>query len=167
MNEGSRDKPIRAPEQSTEEAQREIIEEFGYFDDWMQRYQYIIDLGRKLPEFPHEWRCAACQLHGCQSQVWLKGETHGQRLHFRAMSDSAIVSGLISLLLRVYNDRTPEEILRTQPGFVAEIGLDKHLSPTRNNGLDSMIKAIQSHAVQAMTRAAEGDVGQTCDGGTP
>ncbi len=122
--------------------QEELIEEFSFFDDWTDRYQYLIDLGRKLPEFPEHWRNEENRLHGCQSQVWIRHEVRGERIHFDAISDSAIVSGLIALLLRVYSDCTAEEILVTKPDFIHSIGLDSHLSPTRKNGLHAMLEAI-------------------------
>ena len=135
---------------SAETIQRELIEEFELFDDWTDRYQYLIDLGRKLPEFPDAWRTEEHRLHGCQSQVWIHHERRGPLLHFDAISDSAIVSGLIALLLRVYSDRRPEEILATQPEFVSAIGLDSHLSPTRKNGLHAMLGAIRGTARDAL-----------------
>lgn len=137
-------------ETSAEEIQRELIEEFELFDDWTDRYQYLIDLGRKLPEFPAQWRDEDHLLHGCQSQVWIHHERRGDLIHFDAISDSAIVSGLIALLLRVYSDRRPEEIVATQPDFVAAIGLDSHLSPTRKNGLHAMLGAIRGTAASAI-----------------
>ena len=139
---------------SAAEVQRELIEEFGFFDDWTDRYQYLIDLGRKLPEFPEQWRTEEYKLHGCQSQVWIHTERRGELLHFDAISDSAIVSGLIALLLRVYSDRPPREIADTEPEFVAAIGLDSHLSPTRKNGLHAMLTAIRGHARQALAQGA-------------
>jgi len=126
--------------------QQELIEEFSFLDDWTDRYQYLIDLGRKLPEFPEQWRTEDYRLHGCQSQVWIHHEVQGNRIHFDAISDSAIVSGLIALLLRVYSDRSAEEILATKPDFIHAIGLDSHLSPTRKNGLHSMLEAIDHTA---------------------
>ena len=129
--------------------QRELIEEFEFLDNWMDRYQYIIDLGRRLPAFPDENRTEEHRLHGCQSQVWLTSRRAGDRLHFEAISDSAIVSGLIALLMRVYNDRVPAEILATPPDFITAIGLEEHLSPTRSNGLRAMIEAIRTAARQS------------------
>lgn len=128
--------------------QDSLIEEFALFDNWLDRYQYLIDLGRKLPEFPADWKTEENRLHGCQSQVWLKVFPAGDRLKFQAISDSAIVSGLIAVVLRVYSDRTPAEILDTQPDFIDAIGLHQHLSPTRSNGLRAMINAIRDHAAQ-------------------
>jgi cysteine desulfuration protein SufE len=130
-------------------AQRELIEDFALFDDWMDRYQYIIDLGRRLPEFPDSARTDENKIRGCQSQVWFTAEMRGGRLHFEATSDAAIVSGLIAILLRVYSDREPQDILDTPPDFIAALGLEQHLSPTRSNGLDSMIRAIRRFASEA------------------
>lgn len=130
------------------QAQSDLIEEFELFDNWLDRYEYIIDLGRKLPAFPDECKTDAYRLHGCQSQVWLTAEEADGRLHFQAVSDSAIVSGLIAILLRVYSDRSPLEIIATQPDFIAAIGLNAHLSPTRSNGLQAMIDSIRGHAIQ-------------------
>ncbi len=132
------------------DAQRELIEEFQFLDNWMDRYQYIIDLGRRLPDFPEEWRHDEFRLRGCQSQVWLKAEKNADRLRFAAISDSAIVSGLIAMLLRVYSDREPAQIVATPPDFVAAIGLDEHLSPTRSNGLNAMIQAMKAAATDAL-----------------
>ena len=137
-----------------QQAQDELIEEFQIFDNWMDRYQYIIDLGKKLPEFPEEWKIEENRIHGCQSQVWLKTEPSAAKLHFQAISDSAIVSGLISILTRVYSDRDPQEIVATPPDFITAIGLDQHLSPTRSNGLNSMIKVIREAADECVTRSA-------------
>lgn len=127
----------------------ELLDEFALLDDWMDKYQHIIDLGRQLPEFPKAWRTEANMVRGCQSQVWLVAQRDGPRLVFHSISDAAIVSGLIAILLRVYSGRTPAEILATSPDFVAEIGLDQHLSTTRGNGLKAMLKAIFAHAEAA------------------
>ena len=131
-----------------QQSQDELIEEFELFDNWLDRYEYLIDLGRKLPEFPPELRVEEFRLHGCQSQVWLVAEEADGLLQFRAISDSAIVSGLIAAVMRVYSGRTPAEILATQPAFISAIGLHEHLSPTRSNGLHSMIDAIRGHAAR-------------------
>jgi len=135
------------------EAQREVIGEFSMFDDWMDRYQYLIDLGRRLPEFPAELRTDEHRIRGCQSQVWFVPEKKGERLEFRAVSDAAIVSGLIALLLRIYSGRKPEEILATEPAFVEELGLEQHLSPTRSTGLHSMLDAIRRFARESEVQA--------------
>ena len=135
------------------EAQQEIIDEFSLFDDWMDRYQYLIDLGRRLPEFPAELRTEENRIRGCQSQVWFVADKRDGRLEFRAISDAAIVSGLIALLLRVYSGRRPREILDTQPDFVTALQLETHLSPTRSNGLSSMLEAIRRFAAEALQAA--------------
>lgn len=127
-------------------AQDAIVEEFAFFGDWTERYQYLIDLGRKLPPFPEEWKTEANKVHGCQSQVWLMPSGNAQRLEFAAASDSSIVTGLIALLLRVYSGRSAEAILATEPRFIEAIGLAKHLSPTRSNGLTAMLKTIKEFA---------------------
>jgi cysteine desulfuration protein SufE len=129
-----------------EQAQQELIEEFKFFDNWVDRYQYIIDLGKKLPEFADEWRTEENRIHGCQSQVWLKTDQAGECLDFRAISDSAIVSGLIAILMRVYSGKPARDVAATPPDFIASIGLDEHLSPTRSNGLNAMIKVIKAAA---------------------
>lgn len=137
------------PETTPSAADREqdaIAEEFGFFSDWTERYQYLIDLGRKLPEFPEALRRDEFKVQGCQSQVWLVAEGDAQRLDFHAISDSAIVSGLIALLLRVYSGRTAREILDTEPRFIEAIGLARHLSPTRSNGLSAMLGRIRAIA---------------------
>lgn len=135
-------------------AQQEIIEEFGFFDDWTGRYQYLIDLGRKLPPLPPEDMTDANKVDGCQSQVWIVVSGNADRLDLRATSDSAIVSGLVALLLRVYSGRSASEILETDPSFINAIGLGKHLSPTRSNGLASMVRTIKAHADQALASRA-------------
>ncbi len=133
-----------------QQAQSELIEEFQFFDDWMDRYQYIIDLGRRLPEFPQAEKTDANKIRGCQSQVWFLAKMNGDRLHLQATSDAAIVSGLIAVLLRIYNDRKPEDILDTPADFVSALQLEQHLSPTRSNGLASMLKAIHAFAAGAV-----------------
>ena len=134
-------------------AQQELIEEFRFFDNWMDRYQYLIDLGRRLPEFPEADRIDENKIRGCQSQVWFVPEKSGDRLEFRAISDAAIVSGLIAMLLRIYSGRTPQDILDTAPEFVSALELEAHLSPTRSNGLASMLKAIRNFATEALQAA--------------
>jgi len=131
---------------SIDAAQREIIDEFGIFDDWMGRYEYLIDLGKQLPEFPAEWKSDENKIHGCQSQVWLHSELRDGLVHLVGTSDAAIVSGLIAVLLRVYGDRKPEDILAAKPEFMKAIGFQEHLSPTRSNGLAAMLEGIYSLA---------------------
>jgi cysteine desulfuration protein SufE len=116
----------------------------------MDRYQYLIDLGRRLPEFPESDRVDANKIRGCQSQVWFVAEEKDGRLEFRAISDAAIVSGLIAVLLRIYSGKKPQDILDTAPDFVKALQLEAHLSPTRSNGLASMLKAIRSFATEAL-----------------
>lgn len=140
---------------SIQSAQRDIIEEFGFFDDWTARYQYLIDLGRKLPSLSDEDRTDANKVDGCQSQVWIVVSGDADRLDLRATSDSAIVSGLVALLLRVYSGRSARDILDTDPSFINAIGLGKHLSPTRSNGLASMVKTIKAHAEHALARTGQ------------
>lgn len=133
-------------EPSAAEAQRAIAEEFAFFGDWSERYQYLIDLGRKLPPFPDEWKTDENRLHGCQSIVWIVGEGDAGRLDFHAASDSAIVSGLVFLALRVYSGRPAAEIAATDPDYIQAIGLAKHLSPTRSNGLAALLAFIRERA---------------------
>ena len=130
-------------------AQAAIAEEFSFFGDWSERYQYLIDLGRKLPPFPDEWKTGEHRLHGCQSMVWIVATGDASRLDFAAASDSAIVSGLVFLALRVYSGRPAAEILATEPDYVAAIGLAKHLSPTRSNGLAALLAFIRDRAQAA------------------
>ena len=132
-----------------QQAQQALIEEFQFFDDWMDRYQYIIDLGRRLPDFPETAMTDAHKIKGCQSQVWFLAEMQEDRLHFQATSDAAIVSGLIAVLLRIYNDRKPADILASSADFVSELGFEQHLSPTRSNGLAAMLQAINDFAGEA------------------
>jgi cysteine desulfuration protein SufE len=135
------------------DAQRDVMAEFELFDDWMDRYQYIIDLGKRLPALPDEERVDDNKIRGCQSQVWMVAEPEGDRINFRAVSDAAIVSGLIAILLRIYSGRKPSEILGSEPEFVQGLGLEQHLSPTRSNGLASMLDAIRRHAAEAVEAA--------------
>ena len=129
-------------------AQQELVEEFEMFDNWMDRYQYIIDMGKQLPDFPEERRTEEYKIQGCQSNVWMCHEQAGDKLVFNATSDAAIVSGLIAVLLRIYSERTAEEINQTEPHFLKDLGLDKHLSPTRSNGLHAMLERIYQVAKQ-------------------
>ena len=137
---------MRPTEDSPAAAQAAIAEEFAFFGDWSERYQYLIDLGRKLPPFPDDWKTEENRLLGCQSNVWIVAEGDADDLEFHAVSDSAIVSGLIYLALRVYSGRSASDILATTPVYIAAIGLSKHLSPTRSNGLASLLQFIQDTA---------------------
>ena len=131
---------------SIAEAEREIIEEFELFDDWMDKYNYIIELGKSLPLIDPQYKDDAHLIPGCQSQVWLHAEMSDGKLFFRADSDAIITKGIISLLIQVYNGRTAKEILADDFSFVESIGLRENLSPTRANGLNSMIETIRAEA---------------------
>jgi len=141
---------MQPQEASAELAQAAIAEEFAFFGDWTERYQYLIDLGRKLPPYPDALKTDDRKVSGCQSQVWLNVSGDAQRLDFIATSDSSIVTGLIALLLRVYSGRSAREILDTEPRFIEAIGLARHLSPTRSNGLASMLATIKQYASAAV-----------------
>lgn len=126
--------------------QDEIIDSFRLFPEWLDRYQYLIDLGRKLPPLADEEKRDDKLLAGCQSQVWLYLEGDADRITIRANSDAAIVSGLIALLTQVYSGCSARQIVETEPYFIRDIGLADHLSPTRANGLHAMLNAIKAHA---------------------
>ncbi|MDE6043282.1 MAG: SufE family protein [Muribaculaceae bacterium] len=131
-----------------EQRQQEIVEEFSDIDDWMDRYGYIIDLGNALPPLPEALKTPDRLIEGCQSRVWLDAEQDAEgRINFRADSDAIIVKGIISLLVSVLSGHTPDEILDAQLHFVDEIGLSRHLSPTRSNGLLAMIKQMRVYAL--------------------
>ena len=139
--------PFVRPEEATAaEAVAAIGDELGVFDDWMDRYQYIIELGRKLPPFPDEWADDAHRVPGCQSRVWMEAALRDGRLYLAGISDAAIVSGLIALLLRVYSGRRPEEILETDPVFLKDLGLLEALSTNRGNGIAAMARKIREVA---------------------
>ena len=131
---------------SVRDIEETIAKEFEIFDTWMEKYEYIIDLGRQLETFPDEWKINEHLVHGCQSQVWFKTRIQDNLFVCKATSDSAIVSGLIALLLRIYNNKEPADIVTTDPTFISMIGLNEHLSSTRNNGLNVMIKRIKQDA---------------------
>ncbi|WP_046901276.1 SufE family protein [Gluconobacter oxydans] len=136
-----------APQEETVTAAIEEIEaELAMFDDWMERYQYIIEMGRKLPAFPSDWQDDVHRVPGCQSQVWLEAEDRDGKLFFAGASDAAIVQGLVALLLRVYSGRSREEILQTSPVFLHDMGLVKALSTNRGNGVEAMAQAILKRA---------------------
>ncbi|PHI96190.1 Fe-S cluster assembly protein SufE [Parasaccharibacter apium] len=137
---------VQAQEDTATDAITAIGDELALFDDWMERYQYIIELGRKIPPLPEEWQDEAHRIPGCQSQVWLEAEEREGRLFFAGASDAAIVQGLVALLLRVYSGRTREEILATSPTFLHDLGLVKALSANRGNGVEAMAQAIRQRA---------------------
>ena len=130
-----------------EESQQEIIEEFSEMDDWMDRYQLLIDMGEEQTPLLAEEKNESNLIDGCQSRVWIVCNEQDGRLHFRAESDALIVKGIIALLIRVINDHTPQEILDAKLHFIDDIGLREHLSPTRSNGLLAMIKQINFYAL--------------------
>ena len=125
------------------EIQEEIIDDFELFEDWMQRYEFIIESGKSLPKIREGNKSDDNLIKGCQSKVWLDANYHEGKLQFAADSDAILTKGIISLLLRVYNDQTPDDILNIEPFFIDAIGLKEHLSPTRANGLLSMVKQIK------------------------
>ena len=132
--------------ESLEKIQKSISEEFDIFDTWMEKYEYIIDLGKKLENFPSDQMIDENKVHGCQSSVWFVTSLEDGLFRCKATSDSAIVSGLIALLLRIYDNQKPSEIIEIEPKFISMIGLNEHLSPTRNNGLNLMIARIKKDA---------------------
>ncbi len=134
------------------EVQDEIIEEFTQFDDWMDRYQLLIDLGEEQAPLAAEDKTDQNLIDGCQSRVWIVCEEDGGILHFRAESDALIVKGIVSLVIRVVDGRTPDEILNAELYFIKEIGLNEHLSPTRSNGLLAMIKQVRMYALAFKTK---------------
>ncbi len=130
-----------------QEVQERIVKEFSLFEDWTERYKYIIKHGEKLEELPDESRVEGNLVKGCQSQVWLTVDLDGNKLIFKADSDAAITKGLVSLVVRLYSGQTPEAILTTNPEFISKIGMQQHLSPTRANGLASMVKQMKIYAM--------------------
>ncbi|MCE4566222.1 SufE family protein [Maribellus sp. CM-23] len=130
-----------------EEVQQEIIGEFSMFDEWMDKYSYLIELGNDLGELDAIDKNDQNLIKGCQSRVWLVAEMKDGKIHFRGESDAVIVKGLVALLLRVASERTPQELLENELHFIDDIGLKQHLSPTRSNGLLAMVKQIRLYAV--------------------
>lgn len=135
------------------EKQDDIIDEFSGFDDWLDRYQLLIDLGGEQPALPEEYKTDNNLIEGCQSRVWLQADFEDGRVLFRAESDALIVKGIVALLIKVYSGHTPDEILASEPYFVEAIGLKEHLSPTRSNGLLSMIKQMRLYALAFKAKA--------------
>lgn len=128
--------------------QAELVDEFEMFEDWMSRYEHVIDLGRQLDDFPEEWKTEENKIQGCQSQVWLNVQMQDGKMHIDGTSDASIVSGLVAIVLRVYSDQAPQDILDAKPDFIGDIGFNDHLSPTRSNGLHSMLRTIYQRAGQ-------------------
>lgn len=137
---------VAPPEPSAADAIAAIGEELDVFDDWMDRYQFIIDLGRKLPTFPAAWQDDSHRVPGCQSQVWMEANMQDGRMMLAGASDAAIVSGLVALLLRVYSGRAPAEVLATDPSFLKDLGLLEALSTNRGNGIAAMARRIRDVA---------------------
>ncbi|WP_438972209.1 SufE family protein [Polaribacter sp.] len=134
------------------EIQEEIIDEFSMFDDWMERYEYIIELGKSLPIIDSKYKLEENLIKGCQSKVWLYSELEDQNVKFTADSDAILTKGIVALLLRVYSGQKPEDILVAETQFIDEIGLKEHLSPTRANGLVSMLKQIKMYAIAQQSK---------------
>lgn len=135
---------------SINEIQDEIIEEFTELDDWMDRYQLLIDMGSEQEPLPEKYKTEQNLIDGCQSRVWLQADLIDGLVHFQAESDALIVKGIVTLLLRVLNDQTPEDILSADLYFIEQIGLRDHLSPTRANGLSAMLKQMKMYALAYM-----------------
>ena len=135
---------------SINEIQDEIIAEFSDFDDWMDRYKLLIDMGSEQEPLPEKYKTEQNLIDGCQSRVWLQADLIDGLVHFQAESDALIVKGIVTLLLRVLNDQTPEDILSADLYFIEQIGLREHLSPTRANGLSAMLKQMKMYALAYM-----------------
>ncbi len=131
--------------------QNEVIEEFSVFDDWMDKYAYLIELGNELSDFDEEQKTEDNLIRGCQSRVWFTADYNEGRISFKADSDAIITKGIASLLIRILSNHTPEEIINTELYFIDKIGLSQHLSPTRSNGLMSMIKQLKLYAMAYKT----------------
>ncbi|MCH2193447.1 SufE family protein [Kordia sp.] len=134
-----------------QEIQDEIVDEFSMFDDWMQRYEYMIDLGKSLPLIDESLKKEENLIKGCQSKVWVHGEMEDDKLVFTADSDAIITKGIIAILIRVFSNQQPAAIIDANTDFIDEIGLKEHLSPTRANGLVSMIKQLKLYAIAYQT----------------
>jgi cysteine desulfuration protein SufE len=132
--------------------QEEIVEEFSLFDDWMQRYEHMIELGKSLPLIDPEFKTEDNIIKGCQSKVWIHADLEGDKLVFTADSDAIITKGIIAVLIRVFSNQHPDAILGADTSFIDKIGLKEHLSPTRANGLVSMIKQLKMYAVAFRTQ---------------
>jgi cysteine desulfuration protein SufE len=135
------------------EIQEEIIDEFSMFDDWMDRYEYIIDLGKSLPMISEEYKLEENLIKGCQSKVWLYSELDTDKIKYTADSDAILTKGIVALLLRVFSGQKPADILSAETTFIDAIGLKEHLSPTRANGLVSMVKQIKMYAIAQQIKA--------------
>lgn len=138
-----------------EQLENEIIDDFAVFDDWMDKYEYIIDLGKELPLIDEKYKVEENLIKGCQSRVWLHAEVKEDKIVYSADSDAIITKGIISLLIGVLNNQKPTDITQAKLGFIDVIGLKEHLSPTRSNGLVSMVKQMKIYALALSTRIAQ------------
>ena len=137
---------------SIQQIQKEIIEEFSLFDDWTQRYEYMIDLGKSLPLIDEKYKNDKFIIKGCQSKVWVNAELENKVIKFTADSDAIITKGIIAILIRVFSNQWPKDIIKANTDFIDQLGLKEHLSPTRANGLVSMIKQIKMYALAFQTK---------------
>ena len=137
---------------SIQQIQKEIIEEFSLFDDWTQRYEYMIDLGKSLPLIDEKYKNDKFVIKGCQSKVWVNAELENKVIKFTADSDAIITKGIIAILIRVFSNQSPKDIIKANTDFIDQLGLKEHLSPTRANGLASMIKQIKIYALAFQTK---------------
>jgi cysteine desulfuration protein SufE len=138
------------------EIEAQIVEEFSAFDDWMDRYNHLIEMAKEMEIIDDKYRVQNNLINGCQSRVWLHAEFRDGNVYFSADSDAVITKGLVSLMIRVFNGQSPDDIINTDLGFLDEIGLKEHLSPTRSNGLTSMIKQMKLYALAYKTKSVEG-----------
>jgi cysteine desulfuration protein SufE len=143
-------------QQTIEEIENEIVEEFALFDSWDDKYEYIIDLGKRLPPLEDQYKLDINKVKGCQSTVWLVADCNEGRVFYKAESDAIIVKGLISMLIRVLSGHTPDEIINSKLGFINRIGMTTHLAQTRSNGLLSMVKQMKNFALAFKLRTASG-----------
>ncbi len=134
------------------EIEQKIINEFNVFDDWMDKYNYLIDMGKTLPLVDEKYKTDQYLISGCQSRVWLSAEMENGKVVFKADSDAVITKGIVNLLIRVLSDQSPDDIIAANLDFIDEIGLKEHLSPTRSNGLTSMIKQMKLYALVFKTK---------------
>ncbi len=140
---------------NVKESAEQIVKEFSLFDDWMDKYNYLIEMGKSLPLIDEKYKTDQYLISGCQSRVWVSAELKDGKVVFKADSDAVITKGIVNLLIRVFSNQPPEEIIDADMGFIDEIGLKEHLSPTRSNGLVSMIKQMKLYAVVFKTKMKE------------
>ena len=138
------------------ELQDNVIEEFSHFDDWMDKYALLIDLGNSLPPLEEKYKTESNLIEGCQSRVWLQADYVDGKILFKGESDAVIVKGIVSLLISILSDHTPQEILDADLDFIEKIGLKEHLSPTRSNGLVAMVKQMRMYALAFRTKEQQG-----------